>query len=350
MQELDSQSLEELREEPQTTLHILRVVPLLVVAALIVHFLLPRIDTIADSLETVRSMLPWAIVLSMAMETLSYLANGELLQSVVALTGEHISFRRAAAIEIAAGTVAIVAAGALGFGASIYRWTRDAGLSQRSAMLASWLPSLFDTATLIFFALLSAIELLLSHKLSRATLVALILVISVLTAIIGTAIALLARNEWLIALSTFAARVIRRIHPNADDVRFVEAAERAAQTWRTLRRGGWIRPAISSLLVLTFDLLCLRYAFLAAGQHPHFTLLLAGYGVPLLLGRASFVPGGIAVIEVAMAALFSGLGVPGSAAVVIVLVYRLISFWLPAVIGIPIAIGLQSRKRRPATA
>ncbi len=338
--------VEELREEPKAVLHILRIVPIVLVVGLIIHFLLPRIDTIQAALQTLRTMAPWAIALALTMETLSYLANGELLQSVVALTGEHISLRRAAAIEIAAGTVAIVAAGALGFGASIYRWTRDSGLSQRAAMLASWLPSLFDSATLVLFALISAIELLLVHELSRPMLIALIVVISALVAIIAAVIALLARNDWLIALSIFAARLIQRIRPTADDVRFVEAAERAAQTWHTLRGGGWIRPAISSLLFVTFDLLCLRYAFLAAGQHPHFTLLLAGYGVPLLLGRASFVPGGIAVIEVAMAAIFSGLGVPGSAAVVIVLVYRLISFWMPALIGIPIAIGLQSRKRR----
>ena len=149
-----------------------------------------------------------------------------------------------------------------------------------------------------------------------------------------------------IALSTFAARTIQRVRPSVDDVRFVEAAHRAAETWHSLKGGGWIRPGLSSVLVLTFDLLCLRYALLAAGQHPHFTVILAGYGVPLLLGRASFIPGGIAVTEVAMAALLTGLGIPGAAAVVAVLVYRLISFWIPALVGIPIAITLQATKRQ----
>ena len=74
-------------------------------------------------------------------------------------------------------------------------------------------------------------------------------------------------------------------------------------------------------------------------------MILAGYGVPLLLGRASFIPGGIAVTEVAMAAVLSGLGIPAAGAVVAVLVYRLISFWIPALIGIPIAVTLQATKR-----
>jgi uncharacterized protein (TIRG00374 family) len=332
-------------EDPKSSLHILRILPIVIVLGLLVHFVLPRIDTIGAALETLQTMKPWAVVLAFAMEALSYAANGELLQSIVALLGERISLRRAMAIEIGAATVAIVAAGALGFGASIYRWTRNSGLSQRTAMLASWLPSVFDSMTLIVFALLSAIALLIRHELSRTTLIALIIVVSVLVAIIGTIIMLLARNEWLIAISIAATRAIQKIRPSVDDVRFVDAAHRAAETWHSLKGGGWIRPALSSLLVLTFDLLSFRYALLAAGEHPHFTIVLAGYGVPLLLGRASFIPGGIAVTEVAMAAILTGLGIPGAAAVVSVLVYRLISFWIPSLIGIPIAVTLQATKR-----
>jgi uncharacterized protein (TIRG00374 family) len=114
--------------------------------------------------------------------------------------------------------------------------------------------------------------------------------------------------------------------------------------WEKMRRGAWMRPACCSMMVLTFDILSLRYAFLATGHSLHFTILLAGYGVPLLLGRASFLPGGIAVVEVAMAALYSGLGVPASVAVVAVLTYRLISFWLPSLVGIPFAVVLHSSR------
>ncbi len=314
--------------EPQPLeLHILRVVPVVVVLGLLVHFLLPRLDTIENSVRTLRTMAPWAIGLALITEALSYLANGALLQTVIGLAGEQMPFRRAAAIEIGAATVSLVAAGALGFGAAIYRWTRAGGVSADAAMLASWLPSVFDSAALIVFALMGAVELLLLHHLSHTTVIALVIVVCVLALIIAGAIALLARNDWLVAIAVRASRLINRIRPSFNESVVNDSAERAAHAWRTMHHGGWLRPACCSLLVLTFDLLCLRYAFLASGQHLHLTLLLAGYGVPLLLGRSSFVPGGIAVVEVAMAALFGGLGVAASVAVVVVLTYRLISFW-----------------------
>jgi uncharacterized protein (TIRG00374 family) len=326
-------------------LRILRVTPIVVILGLLVHLLLPRIDTITESLKTLRSLAPWAIGIATLMEFLSYVANGALLQSIVALSGDRIALRRAAAIEIGAGTVALVAAGALGFGAAIYKWTRDSGVSGNTAMLTSWLPSMFDAVTLILFALIGGVELLFFHRLSRVTSSALIIVVSLLTFVIVSAIVLLARHDWMMAMASRTSRLVKRFRPKWSDAGLMRGAKGAAKTWRQLQHGGWIRPFVCSLMNLIFDLLCLRYAFLAAGQPLRLPLLLAGYGVPLLLGRASFIPGGVAVVEVAMAALFGGLGVPANAAVIAVLTYRLLSFWLPALIGIPIAATLQAHRR-----
>ena len=330
-----------MREARPIRLHALRWVPIVIVLGLIIHLLLPRLDTIEESFKTMRTLAPWAIAMAVLFETLSYIANGALLQSIVHLAGERLTLRRSIAIEIGAGTVALVAAGALGFGAAIYKWTRNAGISNEGAMLASWLPTMFDSMTLVIFALVSAAELLILRQLSRTTMIALTIVVSILIALIGAAIIIVARPDRLSAIATRLARIF----PEADDSIIFDAADRASRTWQMMRDGAWVRPAVFSLLVLTFDVLCLRYAFLAAGQHLYLSILLAGYGVPMLLGRASFLPGGIAIIEVAMAALFSGLGVMSNVAVVAVLTYRLISFWLPAAAGIPIAITLQARKR-----
>jgi uncharacterized protein (TIRG00374 family) len=321
---------------------------MVLILGLLIHFLLPRLDSIQDSIATMRTMAPWAIAFAAGFEALSYLANGALLQSVLAMVGNPMSLRRTVAIEMGAATVSLVAAGTLGFGAAIYRWTRSRGVSADAAMLASWLPSMFDAVSLVLFALAGAVELLLVHQLSRATEIALFIVVTALATVIAAVIVLLAKNDWAMALAHRATRLLLRVRPKSSESALTDFVKRAADTWNSMRDGGWIRPTVSSILVLAFDVLCLELAFVAAGQRIHPTLLLAGYGVPILLGRASFLPGGIAVIEIAMTAIFGGLGVPANAAVVAVLTYRLISFWLPALLGIPIAIRLQSRRRRIA--
>ena len=145
----DERAVED-RDDPDElkplNVRLLRFVPMIVVLGLVIHLVLPRIDSIEDSIATMRTLAPWALALAVLAEGLSYAANGSVLRSVIRLAGEKLPLRRAVALELGAGTVALVAAGAIGFGAAIYNWTRDSGVSRNTAMLASWLPSMFDSA------------------------------------------------------------------------------------------------------------------------------------------------------------------------------------------------------------
>src|SRR4051794_28787911 len=108
-------------------------VPIVIILGLIVHFVLPRIGQIDESFKTMRQLAPWAIALAVVAEVISYVSNGALLRSVICLAGDRISLRRSIAIELGAASVALVAAGALGFGAAIYKWTQKRGISRETA-------------------------------------------------------------------------------------------------------------------------------------------------------------------------------------------------------------------------
>ena len=117
--------------------------------------------------------------------------------------------------------------------------------------------------------------------------------------------------------------------------------------WDAIRQGEWRTLARGALLNVAFDMLTLFSLFIASGHTISLGVLLLGYGLPLLLGKVAFViPGGVGVVESSMVALYSGLGVPNATSVVVVLGYRLISFWLPSLLGFPIAGYLQSTQKR----
>lgn len=87
---------------------------------------------------------------------------------------------------------------------------------------------------------------------------------------------------------------------------------------------------------------------MAAGHAVNPGVLVAGYGVSILLQRAVFIiPGGIGVIEGGMVAIYTSLGVPGAISVVVILSYRLLSFWIPSLLGFAVAVYLQ--KTQPDT-
>jgi len=78
-----------------------------------------------------------------------------------------------------------------------------------------------------------------------------------------------------------------------------------------------------------FDLLCLYVTFLAFDYRIGVVYLVLGYIVAYAVGTLAPTPGGLGAVEGLMIALFVGFGVPSAIAVAVVLVYRLINFWLP---------------------
>jgi uncharacterized protein (TIRG00374 family) len=102
---------------------------------------------------------------------------------------------------------------------------------------------------------------------------------------------------------------------------------------------------MGAFINVAFNMLILYFMFLASGVSINLWVLIAGYALPMLLGKIAFIlPGGVGVVETSMIALYAGMGISNSSAVVAVLGYRLISFWIPIIAGFPIA-GYLERSR-----
>ena len=74
--------------------------------------------------------------------------------------------------------------------------------------------------------------------------------------------------------------------------------------------------------------------------------MLSGYALPLLIGKVAVIPGGIGVVEGTMILLYRGFGVATATAVLVVLAYRVIAFWMPNLLGFCIIPLLQIPTRR----
>jgi hypothetical protein len=95
---------------------------------------------------------------------------------------------------------------------------------------------------------------------------------------------------------------------------------------------GW--SAISWVL----DVAALGVMFAAFGHPLGLGVLTVGYGVAnLIQALPELTPGWLGVIEGSLSLTYAGLGVPAGVAVVVVLAYRSISFWMPVAAGLPYA-------------
>jgi len=319
--------------------------PVLILLGLAVHLILPQIASFEESLQVIRTMVLWAVLLAAFAQIMSYVGTGYLLYSVVAIVNQHLSVLMGAMINLAATSMGMVAGGTLGNAAATYRWVRKSGVSAEGSGLAGTLPTIFNNAILTVLAVAGIIYMMLVHELSSLQFFTFLLILSLM----GVGLAAVSwgkhhRDNFTSAAvriaSSFAHLLNNPYTPDATEA----LVNRMFAALDTLGNGGWKRPLLGATLSTGFDMLTLYFFFIAAGHPVKLSVLLVGYGLPLLFGKMAFlIPGGVGVVESTMAALYTGLGVPGPITVVVILGYRMFSFWIPTLIGFPIAFYLQKK-------
>ncbi len=321
----------------------------LILLGLAVHLILPQIASLKSSYQVIKNMIIWAVALAVIAQAASYLGSGYLLKSLVQLSGSSLSVLSGTIITLAGASFGMVAGGMVGSSAAIYRWMQKEKVSPDAATLAGTIPALFNNLVLVLVSLVGLVHLLIVHQLSSLQAISFALILILLMSLIGMLIWGLRRREALMSLiDKLGSRWARFRHREYQPQSIKGLTNSLFDATDTLLAGGWREPLLGAALNVVFDMLTLYFLFIAARHPVGLGVLLTGYGLPLLIGKMAFmIPGGVGVIESTMAALYAGLGVPTSVTVVVVLVYRILSFWLPLLVGFPLILFLQRSDNPP---
>ncbi len=327
---------------PTNRKQILRTVVLLIVLGLAVHFLLPQIESFRKSFHVIGQMRTGFVLLAVLAEIASYLGAGYILYSLAAIYKQKFPIWMGFLVIMASASVGLVAGGMFGSIVAISRWTRRQGIDLKTATLAGIIPSFLNTSFITLLAFFSLAHLLVTNELSILELI--IFIVTLLLLILGVGLAIWGiknRDSFLKAGHQLTNWIKQRFHRPLDNDVIVERIQKSFAAWDEIRYGKWHLPLLGGLIYLFFDMVTLYFTFIAAGHPIRIIDMLAGYGLPLLMGKAAFIlPGGLGIIEATMAAIYSGLGVPSTVALAVVLVYRFITFWAPTVLGFIIMVGL----------
>ena len=107
----------------------------------------------------------------------------------------------------------------------------------------------------------------------------------------------------------------------------------AAMRHMSTHRGAKRTAVAYSCMFWVFDLLCLYLVFVALGYRVPLAALTVSYAVANSVGSLAPTPGGLGAVEGLLITLLVSFDVPSPEAVAVVLVYRLINFWLPIPVG-----------------
>lgn len=314
----------------------------LLILGLAVHLILPQLTALENSLKVISSMNRWIFMLAVVAQIASYLEYGYLLRACVAIARQELSILWGTLIALAASSVGLIAGGTLGNSAATYHWTRAVGVNKQGAVQAGTLPTAFNNAVILLVALLGVAYLLIMHELSKAQMITFILILIFIGALIIIVLWGNAHRVQLISVVSKVSVSWAKLQRKKQTSTSAETLRRLFDSLDILKEDGWKRPALGSALSIGFDIMTLYLIFLAAGYNLSIGILLAGYGLPILFGKMAFlIPGGVGIVEGSMAALYNVMGVPIPITVVVILIYRIVSFWIPSILGFPLAFYLQ---------
>jgi uncharacterized protein (TIRG00374 family) len=312
---------------------------------LAMYFLLPRLAAMRHALLVVSTLRVPYVLLAFGAQILSYLGSGYLLRSVGKSKSETLSVFDGVLVTAAANSVGTLGGGVIGTAGMTYMFLRRKGMDRGRASLGGWLSIYLNNGVLAAASLGGLLVLSFLGKSSGMLVVGFIFV--GLTLVAGAAVwwAITHRSKIQPAVVAIAGFITKLRRKPFDHFKLEAAVDNLLEGWDLLAQGGWRKPAVGAVMNTGFDILTLAFFFMSAGLHIGLATLLAGYGLPQLLGKLTVILGGVGVVDAGMVGLYIILGVPKATAVVAVLGYRLFSFWLPTLLGIPLVPYLGHREQ-----
>jgi len=110
----------------------------------------------------------------------------------------------------------------------------------------------------------------------------------------------------------------------------------------------WWQAVLLTAGRLGFDYGCLVVALRATGADPQPSLVLLAYSAAGIVGLFPITPGGLGIVEASLSGLLILAGVHPADAFLATFAYRIASYWLPLLAGLPAYLLFRHRYGRPA--
>jgi uncharacterized protein (TIRG00374 family) len=286
---------------------------------------------IRDAADALRTARWWPLLAAGVLEAITVATLAMVHRVSARAVGGSIRYREALNVSMSMFTLShtLPGGGAVGGAVAVQRLRRY-GLDDPSAAASVALTGTLAMATITGLAAVGIAVAAVDATLPWRVLV---ITLAVLVLLLGAAAAIVV----LLRSPRAQRRVLRRV--GALHERLRAQVDGWAASLRSLRqdppRGRDLAPIVGwSTVNWSGDIAALWLVFLAVGEPVTLSTVLIGFGVSQVGAAIPVTPGGVGFVESGMVGTFVVLGVPASEATTIVLAYRVLATWLPALAGV----------------
>jgi hypothetical protein len=279
-------------------------------------------------------------------EVTSVVGYGFLQQKVLQWSGADLSLRSLTLVSLANNAIAYSVPGEPAVSSAYrYRFFRRHGASGASAGWSILTILIAQAIGLSLLLLIGVLVALSGHTgvQARGTVIVGLFVVVI-------AGAFLVRRDLLLRSLGLVLRLIRRTtgHPRGDVMKRVESTLRRMHEI-PLSNGAAVGLVVMATSLWLMDFVILLCCFGAVHATIPWSGVLLAFGVSQIVASLPLIPGGLGIVEGSLAVILVAYGAKKVPALAVVLVYRLLTFWLVIIVGW-ISIGvIEWRVRRGVT-
>lgn len=330
----------------------LRHIIIFVVIVATLYLLLPRMVNMEETLALLSNASYVLLGLAVVLEVLATLSYANLFRFILRVLDIRLRLIDVLSVTLSGLAVShVLSAGGVGGWVVTYNALRKRGTPHGLIFVAIAAQQFFNYVVLWFAFALALIYLIVARGQSIAGYLLGLILIGLLLWLTAYGVYLYNHRSLMRRRGAQLAHLINRV------MRRQVVKERHIDGWldnlfagmrrMTSHRGAFRSAALLACGFWLLDMLCLYVTFLAFDYRIGFGYLVVSYVVAYAIGTLAPTPGGLGAVEGLLIALFAGFRVPAATAVAVVLVYRLINFWLPIPPG-SVAYFIAKPKRRGA--
>jgi uncharacterized protein (TIRG00374 family) len=341
-----SAAIESARQHPPARRALLKRAVPLVLAGATIYVLFPAITKVLGAWPRLSSLEPIWLTAALAAEVASFTCNFGLQR--LALRAER--WFAVVTAGLAGNSVTSILPGGAAAGAAVqFRMLSAAGFDTDTAIEGLTALSLIGTAGMLGLPLFAAPAMIAGIPVSPDLAHAALIGLAGFALFAGAGALVLSTDRPLATAGRVAQKawnwLTRGRHPVTGlDQRLL--ADRDAI--RTVLGEHWRKALLLSTGRLGFDYGCLLAALHATGSSPQPSLVLLAYAAAGILAFLPITPGGLGIVEAGLSSLLILAGVHPANAFLATLAYRLASYWLPLVSGLPAYVLFRHRYGRAA--
>lgn len=328
--------------KPQTKTIFYRILFFTISIVFIVVFV-KKFGTLQSALETLLHGSVYFLIAALLIQLLGIINRAAYYQALYDYFGAKDKLKKWMILTLSANFVNMIApTGGLSGMAVFVSEAEDQGMNKSRATFVNIFSYFLLYGVFLLVLLLGLFYLMFNHQLyqyqivTASVLFGMILFMLVLMAFAaGEAARVHKLFRFFASFFNFFARLFSRRKDliSIDDVKVLSHEINDCLKIIQKKPSGLWLPILHVVLIEIVDILTLYYVFLAF-QFPIYPgVLISAYAISVLFSLISITPNGLGVVEALMILVLTNFGVPVELSTICVLGYRVLTFWIPFLLG-----------------